>query len=209
VDRHLGRYPRVDHLSHRHRDARIFSHFSYIFLCVSFLYTKFLEGEIDHVYRWSSLKWYSINIHVAGLDTVYPKRFIPFWKGLIPLYGAFATLGSHIYCLGGRNAAHEPLCDMYKLQVTSHSAKEWVHVSPRMISGRHYASASVLGSMIYVCNHLPCDHTDPHWCEVFDPLNRKWEALPNPPAYLQEGLVIYAALDNPVDRHLFCYILRV
>jgi hypothetical protein len=41
---------------------------------------KFLEDEIDPVYRWSSLKWYSINIHAKGLVTVYPKRLIPFWK---------------------------------------------------------------------------------------------------------------------------------
>jgi hypothetical protein len=93
--------------------------------------------------------------------------------------GALTALGSHIYCLGGRNTAYEPLRDVYKLRVTPHAAKEWVDVSPRM----------VLGGKIYVLNGCCCDHTDPHWCEVFDPVHRKWEALPNPPTYLQDGLI--------------------
>jgi len=194
------RYPTEDHVSHNQRDARIFSHRSYnIFFCVPLEDPKFLEKEMDPVYRWSSLKWYSINIHADGPVTVYPKRLIPFWKGLIPLSSALAALGSYIYCLGGRNAAREPLRDVYKLRVTPHAAKEWVHVSPKMISGRRSAHASVLGRKIYVLNDQCWDHTDPHWCEVFDPVNRRWEALPNPPTYLQDGLIFYAALENP-DR---------
>jgi hypothetical protein len=86
-----------------------------------------------------------------------------------------------------------------------------------MISGRRSEHASVLGGKIYVLNDRCWNHTDPHWCEVFDHVNRRWEALPNPPTYLQNGLIFYAALDNPnriigafrvpVDTPSFCYLL--
>jgi len=192
------RHPTTDYESHSDRDARIFSRRSYdVFFCLPFLDWKLLEEVRNSVYQWQSFKWYSINIHADGPGTAYPKRLIPFWKGLIPMSSALAALGSHIYCLGGRNAAYEPLCDVYKLRVTPHAAKEWVDVSPRMISRRRHAHASVLGGKIYVLNNLRRDHTDPHWCEVFDPVRRKWEALPNPPTYLQDGLIFYAALENP------------
>jgi len=211
------RHPTTDYESHSHRDGRIFSHRSYgIFFCLPLMDWKLLEEEMDSVYQWQSFKWYSINVHADGPVRAYPKQLIPFWKGLIPMSGALAALGSHIYCLGGKNAAYEPLRDVYKLRVTPHAAKEWVDVSPRMIYGRRHAHASVLGGKTYVLNDLCCDHTDPHWCEVFDPVHRKWEALPNPPTYLQDGLIFYAALENPnriigafrvpVDTP-FCYLL--
>jgi hypothetical protein len=51
--------------------------------------------------------------------------------------------------------------------------KEWVRVSPRMISIRCFAAASVLGAKIYVRNRLPSHHIVDCWSEVFDPVNRK------------------------------------
>jgi hypothetical protein len=51
--------------------------------------------------------------------------------------------------------------------------KEWVHVSPPMISKRCFVAASVIGGKIYVRNRLPSHHTADCWSEVFDPVNRK------------------------------------
>jgi hypothetical protein len=52
--------------------ARIFSPCSYdIIFCVSFLNAN---HAVDFVYSWSSLEWYSNNIHANSSDKVYPKR---------------------------------------------------------------------------------------------------------------------------------------
>jgi hypothetical protein len=69
---------------------------------------------------------------------------------------------------------------------------------PRLfLRDRCNAAASVLGGKIYVRNRLPSHHTADSWSEVFDPVNRKWEALPNPPSYHYDCLIIYALLENP------------
>ncbi|XP_059437136.1 putative F-box/kelch-repeat protein At2g29810 [Corylus avellana] len=83
-------------------------------------------------------------------------------------------------------------------------AKEWVRVSPPMISKRCNTAASVLGGKIYVRNHSPSHHTADSWSEVFDPVNRKWETLPNPPSYHHDCLIIYAVLENP-DRIIVAF----
>jgi hypothetical protein len=136
------------------------------------------------------MRGHTITIHVKGSDKVYPKQLIPFWNGKIPLSSALAALDSHLYCFGGMNYSHDPLREGYKLRVNPHMGKEWVRVSPPMISKRCNTAASVLGGNIYVRNRLPFHHTADCWSEVFDPVNRKWEALPNPPSYVHDCLII-------------------
>ncbi|KAE8008611.1 hypothetical protein FH972_005106 [Carpinus fangiana] len=54
------------------------------------------------------------------------------------------------------NYSHEPLRKGYKLRVNPVGmAKDWVRVSPPMISKRCNATASVLRGKIYVRNRLP------------------------------------------------------
>jgi hypothetical protein len=54
--------------------------------CVPFLD---VNRAVDLVYSWSSLEWYSINIHMDSPVKVYPKRLNPFWKGQTLFFDAF------------------------------------------------------------------------------------------------------------------------
>jgi len=192
------------------RHASLFSPRSYdIFLCVL---DENGEQDADGKERGHS-KLYTIKIHAHGPGKVYPNPLIPFWKGKLPARCGLAALGSHIYCFGGvsyTRFGQQEIRDVNKLWITPRVGKEWVPVSP-MISGRCFAYASVLGGRIYVRNHEPCNHTDAHWGEVFDPVNGKWEAFPNPPNYppkysrnYRECIIISAALKNP-DRIIVAY----
>jgi hypothetical protein len=185
--------------------AKIFSPCSYdIIFCVPFFDAN---RAVDPIYAWSSFEWYSCNIHADSPDKVYPKRLSPFWKGQTPFSAAFVALGSHIYCFGGRASSREPIRDVSKLRIAPRVDKEWVSVFPKMISGRYYSSASVLGGKVYIRSHDHSYHTGAHWSEVFDPVNGKWEALPNPPMYTDDWLIICATLENP-DRIIaaFCVL---
>jgi hypothetical protein len=62
----------------------------------------------------------------------------------------------------------------------------------------------VLSGKVYIHNHNPYDHTGAHWSEVFDPVNGKWEALPNLPTYIDDCLIICATIENP-DRIIVAF----
>jgi hypothetical protein len=84
-----------------------------------------------------------------------------------------------------------------KLRIAPRVDKEWVSVFLKMISWRYYSSTSVLGDKVYICSYDHSYHTGAHWSEVFDPVNGKWEALPNPPTYTNDCLIICATPENP------------
>jgi hypothetical protein len=148
-------------------------------------------------------KFYAIKL---GPDNVCPNPLIPFWDGKVRDCTSFAVLRSHVYFLGGVEYITVPewslraIGDVCKLRVSPSGAKEWVRTSP-MICPRYCPQPLVLGGKMYVCNSyrgggiLP----PPHWGEVFNPANGKWELIPNPPNYPEKRIIIYAALQNP-DR---------
>ncbi|KAE8008609.1 hypothetical protein FH972_005104 [Carpinus fangiana] len=154
--------------------GRIFSPCSYdIIFCMPFFDAN---REVDPIYAWSSFEWYSCNIHADSPDKVSRKRLSPFWKGQTPFSAAFVTLGSHIYCFGGRASSREPICDMAKLRIAPRVDKEWVSVFPKMISGRYYSSASVLRDRIIVALCVPYDHYYATFYE-YDVHHRSWKEL--------------------------------
>jgi hypothetical protein len=159
----------------------------------------FLDANrvVNLVYSWSSLEWYSINIHADSLGKVYPTRLNTFWKGQTLFSTAFVALGSHIYCFSGKTYYREPIRDVSKLWVAPRVNKEWVSVFPNMISRRYYSSTLVLGDKVYIYSHDLSYHTGANWSEVFDPIIEKWEALPNPQTYTGDCLIICATLENP------------
>lgn len=164
------------------------------------------DDEDDNGIARRISKGYKINIHADGdgPDKFYSKPLIPCYKGKMQGFGDFAILGSHIYGFYNR-VSRLPTRDVSKLRVIPHVDKEWIP-SP-MICRRSFPHASVIGGQIYVRNCQPYKHTDPQWGEVYDPVNEKWKAFPNPPNYppnYQEGIVISAAVKNP-DRIIVAY----
>jgi hypothetical protein len=142
------------------------------------------DDEDDNGIARRISKGYKINIHADGdgPDKFYSKSkpLIPFYRGKMQGFGDFAILGSHI-CGFYNRVSRVPTRDVSKLRVIPHVDKECIP-SP-MICRRSFTHASVIGGKIYVRNRQPYKHTDPQWGEVYDPVNEKWKAFPNPPNY--------------------------
>jgi hypothetical protein len=179
------------------RLPKMFSRRSYNFVfCVPF--------EQDE-YGKTRTRWFSITIHAADPDTgtggVRPKEkkkpFASFWEGKLPMINGFAALGSNVYSFGGLTY---PIClsNVYKLDVTTPHPRR---VCP-MISPRYNSHSLVVDGKIYVFSGhlrsiLPTDCRDEVcWGEVFNPDNKRWEALPDPP-YDSRVTTLAAALENP------------
>ncbi|CAL5367721.1 unnamed protein product [Camellia sinensis] len=114
-----------------------------------------------------------------------------------PSCSIVVALGSVVYALGGMIK-----CPNKKFEViysrecfyfdTNRPKGGWIR-GPHMLNGRDGGKAAAVEGKIYVFGGVDLDYAPEPWAEVFDPINKKWEALPRPPDELEDCIVLQAA----------------
>jgi len=147
-------------------------------------------------------RWYAIKVLADCPLKVDSEEIFPFWEGELPHGSSFAAIAPDLYYIGGKRYLDRDSCrtitaDACKLDVTRPS-KEWIPVMS-MNSPRLRAHVLVVDGKLLVLAGITSLSNSCSSCmdvEVFDPLAKKWEEVPDEPPFPLQSLFISAVLEN-------------
>lgn len=123
-----------------------------------------------------------------------PRMLSPFWAGRFEIPDAYAALGSQLYFVGaGRGTSR----DLWILDVTRPD-EGWKSGPPMLCPRYSDCPTFVQDGKVFVFGGLDCDphNPSPIWGEFFDPERQSWNALPSPPAPIDERGIICVPLED-------------
>ncbi|XP_030943770.1 putative F-box/kelch-repeat protein At5g28180 [Quercus lobata] len=139
------------------------------------------------------------------------EHLIPISIQMAQTCNHFAVLDGKLYFVANDLSSNAPvrtsenlLCrEVWTLDL-AHTEEGWSH-APQLKTGRCNPHTIVLSGKLYVLGDFDLKknmHNRFPWMEVFDPIKRKWEPLPNPRFRIRSNLVFTTSLEDEDNQKI-------